>query len=321
MRFSIIIPVYNAEATLETCLASVAMQNFPDYQVLIVDDGSTDDSLAVAKNYTDRDSRFSLLSIDHRGPGAARNEGLVHAQGDYVVHMDADDYWIREDLLQELENRICSQSADVYMFQMVKATEDGTVLTRFTKPPFARADRVLELKEVYEDLVKDGQTLAAAWNKCVKRDLLLEKKIRFREDVRGEDIDWVIRLFSHTQTICLMNLQAYAYIQRKTPTRSTQKGAHNDLVAIVHDWGERCAAGGIAHSEAVAGLVAFQYAICLGHDHHLTPEKKRIMRRDTHLLNWGLDRKTKLTLRFYRLFGYNLTAAALRLYLTLRRIW
>lgn len=320
MRFSIIIPVYNAQDTLDKCLSSILRQSFPDYQVLLIDDGSTDESVASARKYTHRDPRFSLFSIPHQGPGAARNAGLDRAEGDYVVYMDADDYWIREDLLQALEKRINTQSADVYMYQMVKTTEEGAVLTRYTKPPFDNADRVLELKEVYQDLVSDGHTLAAAWNKCVRRDLLLEKGIRFREDVIGEDIDWVLGLFSHTQTICLLNLQAYAYVQRKIPTRSTQKGAHNDLVTIVHDWGQRCEAGNIAHPEAMKGLVAFQYAICLGHDHDLLPENKRIMRSDIHLLQYGLDRKTKLTLRFFRIFGYDLTAAALRLYLNLRRI-
>lgn len=321
MRFSVIIPVYNARDTLGKCLSSIAMQNFSDYQVLIVNDGSGDESLAVAAEFAARDERFRVYSIDHHGPGAARNAGLTHAEGDYVLYMDADDYWVCPDLLQELADRIGTEPADVYMYQMAKITEDGTELKRYTKPPFALADKVVELKEVYQDLVKDGQTLASACNKCVRRSLLLEKDIRFREDVIGEDIDWVLRLFSHTETVCLLNLRAYAYIQRKIPTRSTQKGAHNDLVTIVADWARRCEAGEVIHSQAVKGLVAFQYAICLGHDRDLTPENKGLMRRNTHLLQYGLDRKTKLTYGFFQVFGYDLTAAALGLYLTLRRIW
>lgn len=313
--------MYNAEPTLGKCLSSIVSQGFQDYQVLIVNDGSTDGSLTAAKEYADRDARFSVFSIEHQGPGAARNAGLARAEGEYVVHLDADDYWIREDLLQELANRIHTLPADVYMYQMVKVTKDGTVLNRYTKPPFQNADMVMGLDAVYQDLVKDGQTLAAAWNKCVRKSLLLEKHIRFREDVFGEDIDWVLQLFSHTQTICLMNLLAYAYVQYRTQTRSSRSDSHNDLVTIVLDWGLRCISGDVSHAGAAAGLTAFQYSICLGYDHLLSPEKKKLMRQNTHLLNYGLDRKTKLICRFYRIFGYNLTAAALRLYLTLRRIW
>lgn len=321
MRFSIIIPIYNGEKTLDKCLSSIIRQSFRDYQVLLVNDGSTDQSLAVAQKYADRDPRFSVLSINHRGPGAARNAGLLHSRGDYIVHMDADDYWIRDDLLQELENRILAQPADVYMYQMLKVTEAGNVLKRYNKPPFEKADVTLDLKEIYQDLVRDGQTLASACNKCVRRSLLTENGILFREDILGEDIDWVLQLFSHVRTICLMNLQAYAYTQHKTHTRSTRSEAHDDLVSIVHQWGQRSIGSQIAHMEAVAGLVAFQYAVCLGRDHLLSAEKKAIMRRDTHLLDYGLDRKTTMIRRFFRVFGYPLTAAAIRLYLFLRRIW
>jgi len=123
MRFSIIIPMYNAENTLDKCLSSIVSQSFRDYQVLIVDDSSGDGSLAVAEQYAARDARFTVFSIGHGGPGAARNAGLDRAEGDYILHMDADDCWIRDDLLQELENRILTQPADVYMYQTIKVTE------------------------------------------------------------------------------------------------------------------------------------------------------------------------------------------------------
>lgn len=321
MLFSIIIPMYNAETTLDKCLSSIAGQRFQDYQVLIVNDGSTDRSPAIAKQFADRDPRFSVIPANHSGPGAARNKGLACAEGDYVLYMDADDYWIREDLLPELSSRIHTHPADVYMYQMVKVTEDGTVLQRYTKPPFKQEGLVLDLEDIYQELVQDGQTLAAAWNKCVRRDLLLEKQIRFREDVFCEDIDWVLQLFSHTQTICLLNLWAYAYTQHKVKTRSTRSDAPNDLVTIVHDWGIRSVQGNISHNEAAAGLAAFEYATCLGRYHLLSPEKKKILRQDAYLLNYGLDRKTLLIRRFCRIFGFPVTCAALRVYLFLRRIW
>ena len=321
MLFSVIIPVYNGENALKKCLDSIAAQTFQDYQVLIVDDGSTDGSATVAKQYIQRDERFVLISMEHGGPGAARNKGLLRAEGDYILHMDADDYWMGENVLRELAQRIQVSEAEVYMYQSVKVTEDGTVLKRYAKPPFAKADVVLDLKEVYQDLVADGQTLAAAWNKCVSRALLLEKNIRFRENVRGEDIDWVLQLFSYVQTICLLNLYVYAYTQHKYASRSTDKDAPDDLASIVSDWAARLAQGEIAHKEAVAGLTAFEYGICMGNHHLLSGEKKALMRKNVHLLQHGLDRKTKLIYRFYRVFGYGLTSLAIRLYLHLRRIW
>ena len=321
MRISIIIPMYNGAKTLNRCLQSIRAQSFRDYQVVMVNDGSTDDTLARAQEWVALDPRFQVISQHHGGPGKARNLGLTVSNGDYVVYVDADDYWVQENLLQQLADRIKQNPADVYMYQMIKVTEDGTVLDRYTKPPFAKADQVLPLDDVYEDLVRDGHTLAAAWNKCVRRDLLLEKGIRFREDVLGEDIDWVLQLFSHTNTICLLNSRAYAYTQHHTVSRSTNSNAHNDLVTIVNDWALRLAHGDIAHSRAAAGVVAFEYGICMGRHPWLSPENKNRMRRNVHLLEWGLDSKTLLIRRVCKILGYRLTCTAVGVYLTLRRIW
>ncbi len=321
MRMSIIIPVYNAAATLRRCLDSILAQSYGDYQVVVVDDASTDESLAIAESYAARDERFLVLASAHCGTGAARNKGLAVAAGQYVVYMDADDYWIREDLLQALDDRIRDLPADVYMYQMAKVTEDGAVLKRFDKQLFSCADQVMALDAVYQDLVADGHTLAAAWNKCVKRQLLLENEIRFREDVLGEDIDWVLQLFSYVQTICLVNIRAYAYTQHKSPSRSTRSDAPNDLVTIVSDWAEKLNRETMAHRDAVAGVVAFEYGICMGSHHLLSKENKKRMRCSVRLLQGGLDRKTMLIHRFCTVFGYDLTCAAVRLYLLLRRIW
>lgn len=321
MRMSIILPVYNGAATLGRSLESILMQTFGDYEVVIVNDGSTDETAAVAAEYARRDPRFHLVSTPCRGAGAARNTGLSHARGEYVLFMDADDCWLREKLLQELDDRIFRLPADVYMYQMVKVTEDGTVLERYAKPPFTKADTVLALEDVYQDLVKDGQTLAAAWNKCVRRQLLLEKEVRFREDVLCEDIDWVLQLFSHVRTICLMNLWAYAYTQHRTTSRSTRKDAPNDLALIITDWAQRIREENAVHREAVAGVLAFEYGICMGSLHLLSPENRELLRRNVSLLDRGLDRKTLLIRRFHGLFGFRLTCLAIRLYLLLRRIW
>lgn len=321
MCISIIIPVYNAEITLRRCLDSILAQSYQDYQVIVVDDGSTDESLNVAQSYAAQDGRFQVLPLAHCGTGAARNKGLSAAVAEYVVYMDADDYWNREDLLQLLADRIQNLPADVYMYQMTKVTEAGTPLKRFDKKPFSCEDQVMPLDTVYQDLVADGHTLAAAWNKCVRRQLLQENDIRFRENTLGEDIDWVLQLFSYVHTICLMNVQAYAYTQHKTPSRSTRSDAPNDLAAIVQDWAEKLAQKSLAHHRSVAGVVAFEYGICMGSHHLLSKENKQRMRRSVYLLQGGLDRKTMLIRRFCAVFGYDLTCLAVRLYLFARRIW
>ena len=321
MRFSVIVPMYQAQDFLQKCLHSIAVQSFTDFEALLVDDGSTDDTYAIAEAFAAGDRRFRVIRTDHLGTGAARNTGFARAQGDYVLFLDADDTWRCQDLLKQLEHQINANCVDVLMFQMMKVTEDGKVLTRYTKPRFQQENTVLPLQAVYQDLVRDGQTLASACNKCVRRTLLLTQRVLFREDIFGEDIDWVLQVFSHAQTICLLNLDAYNYTQHHSPSRSDHPDAPNDLVAIVREWGAYATGQHAAHPKAVAGLVAFEYGICMGSYHKLSGERKQLLREHVHLLQYGLDKKTKLIAKFHRIFGFTLTCLAIRVYLRLRRIW
>ena len=88
---SFIVPIYNAERYLPTCLDSLLAQTVHDLQVILVDDGSTDDSLVIAKRYAEQDKRVEVYEQPHAGQSAARNKGLTHAKGDYIAFVDADD--------------------------------------------------------------------------------------------------------------------------------------------------------------------------------------------------------------------------------------
>lgn len=321
MRFSVIIPAYNSSDTLVRCLNSIQSQTFPDFQVLVVNDGSRDATEALARAYEKKDPRFCLISTLHQGAGAARNKGAEQAEGEYLVYLDADDYWIEPDLLRKLNEQIESKPADVYMYQMVKVTEAGNILQRYRKPSFEREGQILSVGDVYSDLVRDGQTLASACNKCVRRELLVKQHIRFREDVIGEDIDWVLQLFSHAGTICLLNVNAYAYTQHKGESRSSHPDAPDHLARIVTDWAGQLDQEAVSHRSAVAGLVAFEYGICMGILHRMSCQGKQAILNQTRLLSYGLDKKTALIYRFHRIFGFSLTCFAIRVYLRLRRIW
>lgn len=97
---SIIVPIYNVSQWLERCLDSIKNQSLKNYEVLMIDDGSTDNSYFLAEKYC-ADSRFKLYRQANAGQGVARNLGLKHANGDYVVFVDSDD-WIHEDYLKTM---------------------------------------------------------------------------------------------------------------------------------------------------------------------------------------------------------------------------
>lgn len=112
IKVSIVIPVYNAEACLRECLNSVLHQTLRETEILCVDDGSTDRSPSILSEYAARDDRLRILRQDNAGPGAARNRGLAEAAGEYVIFLDADD-WFECDLLSSLTAAADRQQADV----------------------------------------------------------------------------------------------------------------------------------------------------------------------------------------------------------------
>ena len=91
-KVSIIVPIYNEENTLERCLNSLHKQTFSDYEVLLINDGSTDSSLEICEKYEKLDERFKIFSRENAGPSAARNLGIDRASGEFIYFVDADDH-------------------------------------------------------------------------------------------------------------------------------------------------------------------------------------------------------------------------------------
>lgn len=105
MRFSIIIPAYNAERYLSECLSSVSLQSFDNYEVILIDDGSTDSTLSLVEDFALRANNATVLTGENQGLLLARRRGLLHAKGEYVVFLDADDC-LRYDALEILDKAI-----------------------------------------------------------------------------------------------------------------------------------------------------------------------------------------------------------------------
>lgn len=111
-KISVIIPVYNVEKYLRQCLDSIVEQTLEDIEIILVDDGSTDSSLKICKEYAQKDNRIKVFEQQNQGAGAARNRGLGLAQGNYLYFMDSDDY-INQDALEKLYTKIIKTNSDI----------------------------------------------------------------------------------------------------------------------------------------------------------------------------------------------------------------
>ena len=116
MKFSIIVPIYNVEKYLDKCLKSLINQTYSDYEIICIDDGSTDSSLEVLKKYQDEDRILIYQNDSNRGLSYTRNRGMSYAHGEYIIFVDSDD-WIYQETLEVLEKKTINKP-DIIFYNM-----------------------------------------------------------------------------------------------------------------------------------------------------------------------------------------------------------
>jgi glycosyltransferase involved in cell wall biosynthesis len=184
---SIVLPVYNAELFLEPCLQMLAVQDFVDYEIIAIDDGSSDGSLGILRTWEAQDSRIRVFTQGNQGPGLTRNVGLDRARGEYVTFLDPDDLF-HPTLLSKLFSASTRHEADVSICAShILDYESGTV----TAEPWTLRDDLLPGQAVFsgqkvaDDLFRI--TIGWPWDKLFKLSFLQEHGLRFPDLRNSED--------------------------------------------------------------------------------------------------------------------------------------
>lgn len=182
-KFSIIIPVYNTEQYLRRCLDSVLAQTYSDFEIICVDDGSTDKSFDILTRYKLKDPRLKVITQSNKGQGEARNKALETARGEYIYFLDSDDY-IEPSLLESALEIFETNDTDLICFNTEVCGDSDNRL-------FRRAKRYAQLTLVglleFSNNVKDT-TNVYLWNKVFKADLIKKFGIKFPQNLCYEDI-------------------------------------------------------------------------------------------------------------------------------------
>ena len=127
MKYSIIVPVYNVEQFLETCIESILHQNFIDYEIIAVNDGSTDGSKEILEDYLKKTERLKVIHQRNKGLGGARNTGIQTATGDYLLLLDSDDY-LEMNALETLATYLDKYNLDILAFDCNKVDIEGNII-------------------------------------------------------------------------------------------------------------------------------------------------------------------------------------------------
>ena len=191
IKVSVIIPVYNVEKYLRQNLESVANQTLKDIEIICVDDGSTDSSFEIVKEFAEKDSRFIAVSQENGGAGAARNNGLRRAKGKYLSFLDSDDFF-DEKMLEEAYNKAEATQADFVVFQSdqyyeeTKEFKDVSWTLRYAEiPPYEPFGRRAMTDNVFKVFV------GWAWDKLYNREFVLKNNLWFQEQRTSNDMLFV----------------------------------------------------------------------------------------------------------------------------------
>lgn len=211
---SVVVPVYNAKASLRRCLDSLARQTCSDFEVLLINDGSTDESPEICREYSGRDSRFRLIDQENAGPAAARNAGMEMAVGNYVTFVDSDDY-VEPDMLEAVLRRAEESQADITVFGYY-LEKNGTSkrMAPVYEPGVYRGDGCRRLSLDMIDIHTKSNLPPYSWVRFLRRDFLMGLGLRMDPAIyRSEDYLFWVQVHFRAQCVCVASdLALYHYI-------------------------------------------------------------------------------------------------------------
>ena len=230
-KISVIIPIYNTEKYLDKCLNSCINQTFKDIEIILINDGSTDNSFEICKKYLKIDSRIRLFNQENRGQGFSRNFGIIHSKSDFIYFLDSDDF-IEPDTIEQLYNQVIFDKSDIVIGGWEKVNED---LNQIIKTNPAIDVDVLNSKNRVSYIFSFQFTYVAC-------GILINKKIfldnfLFFPNYFHEDLYLMPKIFYFARKISYVDNKFYKWIERNDSSSNSFSMEHAISVGgILVDW-------------------------------------------------------------------------------------
>lgn len=236
---SVIVPVYNVESYLKRCLDSLLKQTYTDFELLLINDGSTDSSALICEEYASKDSRIRVIHQENAGPSAARNRGIELAQGSYITFVDSDDF-VEADYLENLHTALVKNEADISICNFNSFNEERkSFLFSITKEMYFEQVYTVEEWLNQENTAKNNLYLTFTFSplKLFKRELF--DGIVFPVGRLREDDATIYKLYLKAKKIAFINQGAYYYSQRSEGL--SRNGMLDDIRSMISNAEERIA--------------------------------------------------------------------------------
>lgn len=208
-KISIIIPIYNVDKYLDKCLDTIINQTYKNLEIILINDGSTDNSLNICKTYAKKDERIIILNKENEGVSISRNKGIKIATGKYVVFMDADDY-VASNHVEHLYNCMIENNVDLVISNAIDIKEDGTIVKNKKN-----SDLLMTRDECLCELLTEKNFYHVCWGNLYKKEFLEE--CLFNSNYRiAEDLDFLYTYISKTKKVYFTSKKTYYWVIRNT---------------------------------------------------------------------------------------------------------
>ena len=318
MRFSIIIPVYNVEEYIEECVQSVLSQTYKDYEIILVDDGSTDNSGKILDRYVGIENVF-VHHKENGGLSDARNYGLKRARGDYLLFVDSDDFFNGSKCLDKISRIIDSFQPDVIQYKKIYWYSEKNI--KFDKQ--LKEGMYYDVLNLISILNKESLVSVSSCDKAIKRDIVLNNKLEYIKGLLSEDIMFSYQLFLNIKNIYLLNENIYAYrqIRRGSITATKSKKSFNSMYYIIMHW-ITFTNNNEEYKKLYLNLISYWYLILRTDyptEYYSSIQKQKFKELDIVLLKYNENFKVKMAYKLSKKIGYNNMISILRLYQKLKK--
>ena len=218
-KVSVIVPIYNVEKYLEKCINSLLSQTLEDIQIILVNDGSKDNSGNIAKEYEKNNKdRVIYVEKENGGLSDARNYGLKYATGDFIAFLDSDDY-IEKNAYEEMYNKAIEENSDYVECDFI-----------WEFPNKIRVDKQYPYKNKKEML---SFVRVVAWNKLIKRQLIIDNNLEFPKGLRYEDVEFTYKLIPFINKFAYVDKPFIHYVQREGSIANVQNERTAEIFTVL----------------------------------------------------------------------------------------
>ncbi|MBC1211355.1 glycosyltransferase family 2 protein [Listeria booriae] len=233
-RFTLVVPVYNAEETINRLLTSILAQTYKNYQVILVNDGSADKSGEICDAYAEKYTNIRTVHKDNGGLCAARNQGMALAQGEYTIFLDSDDY-VEPEMLSGWNEIIIKQNPDCIISGFKRRNID-TGQEKIFQAKQAGLCRFTEEEGALFGNLYCEYLLTSAWAKAFKTKVIMENQIQYKEEMLfGEDEYFCMDFFTYSQSNYIDSNSYYIYIKSENPNALTNKTIDFNFYNILYE--------------------------------------------------------------------------------------